>query len=1292
MTLFRILDRGGAAESAKLRGRARVALSRVGSACAALAVAACSAPDVPPNLVGAGAPSGALTAWVDPFIGTGGHGHVYPGATVPFGMVQLSPDNGVPGWDWTAGYHESDSVLVGFSHTHLSGTGIGDLLDVLVMPVSRRVPVDGTHASRDERPYASPFSHDREEAAPGFYSVWLDRPGVQAELTATERVGLHRYVWGGDGVGAAGAAGAAARPGPAGQVEPGLIVDLGYSMNWDRPVDTGLRVVNDTLLAGFRRSSGWARDQRVFFAMALSRPLVGVDLAAGLEALPPGAARVRSPDSRALLRFDGMSGDTLLVKVGLSYVSEDAALANLMAEAPGWDFDQARLEADRAWERELRKIRVAGGTDAQRRTFHTAFYRTRLCPVLFEDVDGRYRGADGRIHEAEGFRNHSIFSLWDTFRAAHPLFTIVDPDRVPDLVASMLAFGDQHGYLPVWSLVGNETNTMTGHHAVPVLAEAVRKGVAGVDAVTALEAALRSSVADHRGLSHYRSYGYIPSGLEEESVTKTLEYAYDDWAVANLAAAALGQRSLPRERLYEVLNLADDFLDRAGSWRNVLDPRTRFMRGRRADGSWVEPFDPFRSSHMVDTDYTEGNAWQHTWFVPHDVAALMARIGGPRAFAAKLDSLFEADTVVVGENASSDISGMIGQYAHGNEPSHHIAYLYSWAGMPWKTQERVRQILASQYSDGPDGLAGNEDCGQMSAWYVLSAVGFYPVDPVSATYVIGSPLFEEAALDVGEGRTFVVRAPGVSDANLFVQRAWLNGAPLDKAYIRHEDVARGGELVLEMGPEPNRAWASGVEDRPPSQSDEPAPEEPTATLAGAPMSTMAAGGRGSGAATLALQRVPPRPALTVSWLRADPAPAERVRQEFLHAWEGYRAYAWGHDDLRPLSRSFRDWYDASLLMTPVDAFDTMLLMGLDEEAAEAKALILDSLDFDRDFSVQVFEVTIRLLGGLLSAYQMDGDPGFLALATDLGDRLMPAFDSPTGMPYVRVNLRSGETSLPVNNPAEIGTLMLEFGVLSKLTGNPVYYDASKRGIEEVFRRRSPLGLVGTTIDVETGEWVDTDSHVSGRIDSYYEYLLKAWLLFDDEDFHRMWLESMPAVHEHLADEVDGRLWYGRADMNTGERTATRFGALDAFLPALLALGGDLDRATRLQESVYHMWTAYDIEPEQMDYATGEVRSGAYVLRPEAIESAYHLWLLTGEERWRDMGRDMFERIVRWARTDVGYAHVRDIATKELSDGMQSFFLAETLKYAYLLFAPPETLDFDRVIFNTEAHPLRVTWE
>lgn len=424
---------------------------------------------------------------------------------------------------------------------------------------------------------------------------------------------------------------------------------------------------------------------------------------------------------------------------------------------------------------------------------------------------------------------------------------------------------------------------------------------------------------------------------------------------------------------------------------------------------------------------------------------------------------------------------------------------------------------------------------------------------------------------------------------------------------------------------------------------------------------------------------------------SDTAMANRVRQAFLHAWQGYRRYAWGHDDLDPISRKPHDWYGGPLLMTPVDAYDTMLLMGLTVEAADAKRLILERLSFDQDASVQVFEVTIRLLGGLLSAYEMDRDPAFLRLATELGDRLLPAFDSQTGMPFRYVNLRTGQTHDSLSNPAEIGTLMLELGTLSKLTGRPGYYAKAKRAVEELFRRRSVLGLVGSTIDVRTGAWQDTTSHVGGGIDSYYEYLLKSWLLFGDGDFRRMWEASIGPVNRYVADERFGGLWYGQVDMATGARVGTQFGALEAFLPAVLALGGDTARAARLMESVHRMWTTFDLEPEALDYSTMTITAyPGYELRPESLESAYYLYRLTGDGRYREMGRAMFEAIDRWTRTETGFAALADVRTKEKRDRMHSFLFAETLKYAYLLFAPPGTLDLQAVIFNTEAHPLRRT--
>ncbi|NJD08885.1 MAG: glycoside hydrolase family 92 protein [Gemmatimonadetes bacterium] len=735
--------------------------------------------------------------FVDPFIGTGAHGHTYPGATVPFGMVQLSPDNGISGWDWSSGYHRPDSILVGFSHTHLSGTGIGDLLDVLFQPVTGEVDPVRQQAGREAGQVHAWFRQAEERAEPGYYSVPLRGAGgagdaaarspgeperVLAELTATPRVGWHRYTF------------------PAG-AGAGLFIDLGFAVNWDAPTASGMEVRGDSLVTGYRHSKGWAPDQRLWFAAKFSRPITGWSLAQDSSA-SAGGVRASGVRVRGLLRF-APAAEPLVVKVAISYVDAEGALRNLDAEAGGWDFEGTRAAARAAWAEALGSIRIETKDVARARTFYTALYHTQLAPVLFEDVDHRYRGGDGRVHTA-GFRNYSIFSLWDTFRAAHPLFTIIDPERVDDLVRSMLAFQREHGLLPVWSLVGNETNTMTGYHAIPVIADAWLKGFRGFDGNEALDAMIRSAQQDERGLAPYRQYGFIPSEADVESVTKTLEYAYDDWAIARMA---------------ESLGRADDarrFRARAGSWRNVFDPATRFMRGRHADSTWVTPFDPKFASDREHRDYTEGNAWQHTWFVPHDVAGLIERMGGDGAFIAKLDSLFQADTALVGQHASVDISGMIGQYAHGNEPSHHIAYLYSYAGAPGRTAEQVRQILTTLYDDSSAGLSGNEDCGQMSAWYVLSALGFYPVDPVGGVYVLGTPLFERAEIAVGPRRSFRIFAPGVSDEAKYIRGAMLNGRPLQRSWISHEEIVAGGTLMLLMGKTPSPTWGVSPEDRPPS--------------------------------------------------------------------------------------------------------------------------------------------------------------------------------------------------------------------------------------------------------------------------------------------------------------------------------------------------------------------------------------------------------------------------------------------------------------------------------------------
>ncbi len=1003
-----------------------------------------------------------LTQYVDPFIGTGAHGHTYPGVQVPFGMVQLSPDNGVDGWDWSSGYHWSSDRIAGFSHTHLSGTGIGDMYDILFMPTLLSGPASGDTSCL--------FSHESERAAPGYYSVDLLDTGITVELTATERVGMHRYFF----------------PAPRSDAFASLVVDLGHSLNWDRPTDTMITVESPTLISGYRMSSGWAKDQRLYFAASFSRPFTSHWLEAEW-AEPAGHGELKGLQVKGTFQFRSESAQSIVAKVAISAVSVEGAKRNLREELPNWNFDIVRLAAQEAWDRALARVRISTSSSEDKIVLYTALYHALLAPQLFCDYDGSYRGPDGEVHQA-GFANYSVFSLWDTFRAEHPLLTLVQPERVSDFVESMMAFHRESGLLPVWSLAGNETNTMIGYHSVPVILDAWLKGLTEVDPRLALEAMKESANQDAHGLRYYRMptpvslqearktdaesemrrvasidarqlrtfgtlingyaesvagetityqspyrdarsallvrtengldtvtwntapvpegvgeqmmsfvwlvgldasadgrvfdllvngdrwfsfrtpletdtsfrirgrddaalsfrathtdqfndlfgfmfltlpanlvqpgealqlsvrgeaagtrdwymtfqyalssklsvqnvYGliadfdlvrqlvridlehltsptdatvqiddrrpekiklqfgynsllvtapivdidkptvvtlnysdgstvqtefqlrpvqpfkYMPADLERESVSKTLEYAYDDWCIAQLA---------------DELNEEDDvntFSERATFYRNVYDPSTGFMRGRLADGSWKEPFSPRFTSHRQD-DYTEGNAWQYSWFVPHDVRGLIELMGGREAFVAKLDELFSQSSILEG-SAPPDVSGLIGQYAHGNEPSHHIAYLYAYAGAPWKTQERVRQIIDSLYNATPEGLSGNEDCGQLSAWYIFSAIGLYPVNPADGTYVIGTPRFERVTIQLEGGRQFTVEAPGVSETNMYIQTARLNGRPLDRCYITHDEIANGGTLVFIMGATPNRSWAASEAAAPPSMT------------------------------------------------------------------------------------------------------------------------------------------------------------------------------------------------------------------------------------------------------------------------------------------------------------------------------------------------------------------------------------------------------------------------------------------------------------------------------------------
>ena len=707
------------------------------------------------------ASEGNYTQWVNPRIGTGGHGHVFYGANVPFGYVQLGPTEPTRGWDWCSGYHESDSVLIGFGHQHLSGTGIGDLGDIALLPVT----------SRDQREVI--FSHNDERAEPGYYSVTLrngGKPYVQVQLTATKRTGMHHYDFTTD------------------QDTVYLLLDLGQGIGWDSPKEMMMKQLSPRKIVGYRFSKGWAADQKAFFAMEFSRDVT-------LEKLNGDTTGIIS-----LPRSDEFA-KALDVKVGLSAVSIENAEENLAAENPGWNFSDIRNNASKAWEDELRKIAIDTDNADDRKVFYTALYHTMVAPSVFCDVNGEYRGADGKVHQGN-FTNYTTLSLWDTYRAAHPLQTLIHREKQADIAQTFLHIFEQQGKLPVWHLMGNETDCMVGNPGVPVLADLVLKGF-DVDTKAALKAMTASAMLDERSMGLLKQYGYIPYDLEpdKETVARSLEYALADWCIAQVAKVA-GDREN-----YNYFN------ERSKSYRHYFDKKSRFMRGKDSNGNFrdLAEFDPLSTKHRND-DYCEGNAWQYTWLVPHDVHGLVNLFGSEKAFIAKLDSLFivEGD---MGEEASPDVSGLIGQYAHGNEPSHHIIYMYNYVGQPWKAARLIRQVLREQYRNDLDGLSGNEDVGQMSAWYVLSSIGLYQEEPAGGKYIIGSPLFKEATLQVGDGKTFTVKAINNSDTNIYVQSVRLNGMPYNKSYMNYKDIINGGTLELTMGPQPSR-WGTKKSSRP----------------------------------------------------------------------------------------------------------------------------------------------------------------------------------------------------------------------------------------------------------------------------------------------------------------------------------------------------------------------------------------------------------------------------------------------------------------------------------------------
>ncbi|WP_414494877.1 GH92 family glycosyl hydrolase [Stenotrophomonas maltophilia] len=732
-------------------------------------------------------------AAVDPFIGTGGEGHTYPGATVPFGMVQLSPDTRIQprekAYGWAAGYRYDDSSIVGFSHTHFSGTGHSDLGDILVMPFTGEPGLERGDPEKPRSGYASRFRHDDETAEPGYYAVTLDDYKVRAELTTSARVGVHRYTF------------------PKG-TDAKMLLDMRTSM-YDYPgkiLWSRVRVRDDGTVTGFRETRGWAAGRQLYFAMRFSRPLASHALHSTEKDIvykgfaPPGE---KDPKQRAQIEgrqlvgtFDfGKLDAPLIVKVAISPVSEAGAIANLDAEVADFDFDHVRAQAKQEWTKALSVLDIDAPEHA-RRSAYTALYHTLLGPTLFMDADGQYRGADNAVHKAEGYTNYSTFSLWDTYRALHPLLTLVQPEkRNSDFINSMLAHYDHspYGMLPVWSFHGLEDWCMIGYHAVPVIADAYVKGIRGFDADKALKAMVETAnYGPYDGIAQYRELGYVPIDEEGEAASKTLEYAFDDWTIARMAQA-MGKT-----------DVATTFDKRAGNWRNAFDKDTGFMRARKRDGSFRTPFDPSASGY--GTDYTEGNAWQYSWYVPQDVAGLAAAHGGSDKLLARLDEVFNAKVDPSIFEHMEDITGLIGWYAHGNEPSHHVAYLYSYAGQPWRTQARLKQIMDTQYADRPDGLAGNDDVGQMSAWYVFTALGFYPVAPGSGEYILGRPFLPKTAMRLSNGKTFTIVANGLDDKHTYVGSVSLNGKPLQRTFLRHEEILAGGELTFTMQAEPNKEW------------------------------------------------------------------------------------------------------------------------------------------------------------------------------------------------------------------------------------------------------------------------------------------------------------------------------------------------------------------------------------------------------------------------------------------------------------------------------------------------------
>ena len=725
-----------------------------------------------------------LTNYVNNFIGTGEHGHTYPGAQVPFGMVQLSPDNGKSGWDWVSGYHISDSVIVGFSHTHLSGAGIGDLQDISVMPTMADFDISKNFKERLDKPYADFYSHDDETATPGYYQVRLKNQNINVELTTTNRTGYHKYTFDNEG-------------------DRNIVLDLDYAANWDGTVKTQINIESKKVISGYRFSKGWANDQKVFFVMEFSESIEKSQISVDGNLVETKIAEGKA--TKGLFYFDKRLKN-ILVKVGISAVSVEGAKANLKSENLDLSFNTVKVNAQKEWEKNLNGVVVEGRSNDLKTVFYSSLYHTKLAPTTYADVDGKYRGGNQKVYKSDGFTYMTGLSLWDVFRAHNPLMTILEPKVSVDIANTMLAHYNETGILPVWILAGNETNTMTGYHSVSMLAEVILKDLPGLDHEKAFEAMKSTMMQNQRGLKELREFGYVPFDAMDESVTISLELAYNDYGVAEVA------KKLGHTEDYNY------FLERSMAYKQLFDKSVGFMRGKDSKGEWRPNFDPKHSAHRKGTDYTEGNAWQHSWFVLHDVQGLVNEFGGIEPFEKQLTQLFNESSEITGDNASPDITGLIGQYAHGNEPSHHIAYMYNYIGQPWKTQELVHKIMKEQYPNTPEGISGNEDMGQMSAWYTVSALGFYPVNPTDGNFIIGTPMFEKSTINLEGGKSFIITAKNVSDTNFYIQSAKLNGKVLNRNYFTYKELMKGGKLEFVMGDKPNKSWGDNLDLLPSSVS------------------------------------------------------------------------------------------------------------------------------------------------------------------------------------------------------------------------------------------------------------------------------------------------------------------------------------------------------------------------------------------------------------------------------------------------------------------------------------------